>query len=127
MYGLQVGGSIYHLYSCCIDLGTPYGFTVCEEAELGSIGDFVWKDLDGDGVQDDNEPGVGGVTVYLTDCNGTILATEVTSNSGYYLFNNLVEGSYQIYFDISGLPLGCDFTLQNVGADDEDSDVNENA
>ena len=126
LYGLQVGGSIYHLYSCCIDLGTPYGFTVCEEAELGSIGDFVWKDLDGDGVQDDNEPGVGGVTVYLTDCNGTILATEVTSNSGYYLFNNLVEGSYQIYFDISGLPLGCDFTLQNVGADDEDSDVNEN-
>jgi hypothetical protein len=26
----------------------------------GSIGDFVWFDLDGDGIQDANEPGLGG-------------------------------------------------------------------
>ncbi|MCB9390156.1 MAG: DUF11 domain-containing protein [Acidimicrobiia bacterium] len=30
-----------------------------------SIGDRVWSDLDGDGIQDDNEPGVPGITVIL--------------------------------------------------------------
>ena len=24
-----MGGSIYHVYSCCLDIGTPYAFNVC--------------------------------------------------------------------------------------------------
>jgi len=31
-----------------------------------TIGDFVWKDLNGNGVQDAGEPGLPGVTVTLT-------------------------------------------------------------
>ena len=30
-----------------------------------SIGDYVWEDIDGDGIQDVNEPGISGVTVRL--------------------------------------------------------------
>ncbi len=33
---------------------------------LGGIGDRVWNDLDGDGVQDASEPGIPGVTVTIT-------------------------------------------------------------
>ena len=34
-----------------------------------SIGDTVWYDYDADGIQDDNEPGMPGVTVTVTDSN----------------------------------------------------------
>ena len=36
----------------------------------GSIGDFVWEDTNGNGAQDGNEPGIGGVTVVLTGTDG---------------------------------------------------------
>ncbi len=90
----------------------------------GGLGDTVWKDLDGDGIQDINEPGVANVLVTLLDCDGNVLRTQVTDNEGFYFFNNLLPGDYQVQFDISGLPEGCDFTYQDVGGDDEaDSDV----
>jgi len=33
----------------------------------GSIGDFVWNDLNQNGLQDNNEPGIPGITVELHD------------------------------------------------------------
>ncbi|HEX6882097.1 MAG TPA: SdrD B-like domain-containing protein, partial [Planctomycetota bacterium] len=33
----------------------------------GRIGNFVWHDLDGNGIQDPGEPGLPGVRVLLTD------------------------------------------------------------
>src|SRR5438067_1323722 len=40
-----------------------------------TIGDFVWEDQNGNGVQDPGEPGIDGVTVKLLDAGGTVLAT----------------------------------------------------
>lgn len=92
---------------------------------VGGLGDRVWKDTNGNGIQNVGEPGVGGVIATLTDCNGNILQTTVTDNTGFYFFNNLVPGNYQVQFDISGLAPGCDFTYQDVGSNDRiDSDVN---
>ncbi|MEZ4909661.1 MAG: SdrD B-like domain-containing protein [Saprospiraceae bacterium] len=92
---------------------------------VGGLGDTVWKDIDGDGIQEPGEPGVEGVIATLTDCEGNVLATQVTDANGFYFFNNLIPGNYQVHFDISALPKGCAFTYQNVGGDDEiDSDVN---
>ena len=31
------------------------------------LGDFVWEDLDGNGIQDPGEPGLNDVTVFLLD------------------------------------------------------------
>ncbi|MDF1698621.1 MAG: SdrD B-like domain-containing protein [Saprospiraceae bacterium] len=94
---------------------------------VGGLGDTVWKDLDGDGIQDAGEPGVEGVEVTLTDCNGNVLATQTTDSDGFYFFNNLLPGDYQVQYDISGLPAGCIFTQQDQGGDDSlDSDVDEN-
>jgi hypothetical protein len=46
----------------------------------GVIGDYVWKDLDEDGIQDGHEPGVAGVKVTLTQPNvpGYSLSTYTT-------------------------------------------------
>jgi uncharacterized repeat protein (TIGR01451 family) len=73
----------------------------------GSIGDFVWLDLNGDGVQDAGEPGMADVTVNLFDAgvNGrcdpydTVLDTQVTGADGLYLFDPLPVGVYCVDVD----------------------------
>ncbi|MFU8896692.1 MAG: SdrD B-like domain-containing protein, partial [Gammaproteobacteria bacterium] len=65
-----------------------------------SIGDFVWADFDGDGLQDPGEPGIAGVTVYLYAADGvTLLATTTTDGLGNYRFFGLEAGSYVVAYD----------------------------
>ena len=90
---------------------------------ISQIGDFVWKDLNGNGMQDAGEPGVEGVIVNLLDCNGGLVTSLTTDAAGAYLFDQVLPGSYIVEFDISGLPEGCDFTLPNIGLDNIDSNV----
>ena len=90
------------------------------EPELAAIGDYVWFDMNQNGVQDDGEAGVPGVTVHLTDCQGNVLDTMFTDENGYYLFDNLEPGNYAIHFV---LPDGYVFTMQDIGLDDLDSDA----
>lgn len=73
--------------------------TPIPQPELFSLGDFVWSDLDGDGVQDAGEPGIGGVTVTLSTG-----ATTTTSANGAYSFGNLPAAAYTVC--TSGLPGG---------------------
>jgi len=80
----------------------------------GTIGDYVWRDLDGQGDQDPGEPGVSGVTVQLTPPAGVDLGagagnpiTTVTDSSGYYLFTGLpASGSYTVAVLTATLPGG---------------------
>jgi hypothetical protein len=62
----------------------------------GQIGDFVWKDLDQDGIQDAGEPGIPGVTVNLKDTSNTVIQTDTTDANGLYLFNGLCPGDYRV-------------------------------
>lgn len=90
----------------------------------GSLGDYVWHDLDRDGMQDPGEPGVPGVTVKLLNPAGTVLATDVTDANGLYGFSNLVAGNYVIMVNV---PAECQITTSNTGSDDsKDSDINSN-
>jgi hypothetical protein len=82
---------------------TDVDFSFCE-VFTGLIGDFVWKDLDCDGVQDVGEPGIAGVTVKLLDSNGNLLATAVTDAGGIYVFSGLTPGDYCVMVDTSTLP-----------------------
>ena len=74
-----------------------FGFApdVEEPALLGSIGDFVWSDLDGDGVQDPGEDGIENVSVTLILGDGTELVT-TTDSDGSYVFDNLPSGNYTV-------------------------------
>jgi hypothetical protein len=94
-----------------------------------SIGDLVWKDSNGNGIQDEGEAGIDGITVRLTDKdgnpvkdkNGNTVAGQITSNGGKYLFDNLNAGEYIVEVVPSG-NLG--FTEKGQGTDAaKDSDV----
>jgi uncharacterized repeat protein (TIGR01451 family) len=101
--------------------------------QLVRVGDFVWLDQNGNGVQD-GEPGVPNVKVTLYNAlsdepvlhNGTAL-TDLTDASGLYLFENLPPGNYYVVFDKTTLPAGYVITQPNLGGDDaKDSDGDSN-
>ncbi len=88
-----------------------------------SVGDRVWLDLNRDGVQDDGEPGVAGVTVMLFDAADptTSIGTTATDTDGRYVFTDLPAASYLVKFTP---PTGYVITTQDAGADDAaDSDA----
>jgi len=88
------------------------------------IGDFVFADTNLNGVQDNGEVGVAGVTIVLQDLEGNILQTTRSDANGNYRFQ-VLEGNYRLFFNTDDLSPGFTFTAQNVGGDDElDSDVN---
>ncbi|MEM7391293.1 MAG: SdrD B-like domain-containing protein, partial [Verrucomicrobiota bacterium] len=88
-----------------------------------AIGDYVWHDENGDGLQDGGETGVVGVTVVLFDSQTNAVATNVTDAAGLYLFTNLPPGSYMVDFDESTVPAGYVVTFLNQGTNDTvDSD-----
>ena len=88
-----------------------------------SVGDFVWDDLDGDGIQDPGEPGVEGVTVHLRDASGTEIGSTTTDATGAYRFIGLEPGDYSVRFDLATLPGGYVPTLQDRGGETTDSDA----
>lgn len=57
------------------------------------IGNRIWLDSDGDGLQDPNESGISGLRIALYDSQCNLLTTTVTDINGNYLFNkNNVAG-----------------------------------
>ena len=87
-----------------------------------SIGDFVWEDINGNGIQDTGELGVPGVMVTLIDSNGIVVGTTNTNGNGGYSFNNLGSGDYTVGVI---LPDGYILSPANQGGNDSlDSDVN---
>lgn len=84
----------------------PHDTNDAAECVIGesSIGDRIWEDTDGDGVQDPGENGIENVTVDLywdIDGDGQIdpgddpvLATQTTGASGNYDFFDLIFGDY---------------------------------
>ncbi len=84
-----------------------------------TIGDFVWNDLNGNGLQDSGEPGIKGAVVKLTMPNGTVLTTTTNAN-GNYSFTNLAPGTYTVTFVT---PAYYNPSFENVGSNNNiDSD-----
>ncbi|NLL83275.1 MAG: DUF11 domain-containing protein, partial [Lentisphaerae bacterium] len=80
-----------------------------------AIGDRVWVDTNGNGLQDADEPGYNGAVVRLLDGSGNQLYDDngyelavttrdhpETGAPGYYLFSGLRGGSYRVAVDILG-------------------------
>ena len=90
------------------DDAVDFGYTAA-----ASIGDFVFDDLDGDGVHDSGEPGIDGVVVEISGgLAGPVTTT--TASGGAYDFTDLEPGTYTLEI-VSGLPAGAVETLGTGG------------
>lgn len=114
-YTLNAGGK-----NMSVDAGY---YSTLPAANVGAIGDRVWIDNDGNGVQDAGEPSVAGVTVTLYNNVGAVVATATTDINGNYLFPGLTPGNYTVGF--SNIPAGFGFSGQDKGGNDAtDGDAN---
>lgn len=104
-----------------------------------SVGDFVWIDWNGNGIQDfadangngvqdsgeTTEPGLSGVTVKLFDSttSAQVSTTKTTDANGAYSFTGLSAGSYYVQFT---LPSSYSFSPKLQGSNtvkDSDADT----
>lgn len=108
---LSVSSSVDHIDAGLIpDEYTPYA----------EIGDWVWLDSNGNGIQDAGESGVEGVEVELYTGGGQLVGSTVTAADGSYGFDGMAAGEYYVQF----LADGYFFTTPGQGPDPAlDSDV----
>jgi uncharacterized repeat protein (TIGR01451 family) len=99
-------------------------YRVVDAENMAQIGDWVWGDLNGDGIQNDGATGIAGVTVDLYRKQGgtfDYFASTVTNGSGYYEFW-VLPAQYYVHFV---LPADYIFSPQDQGGNDAlDSDPN---
>jgi hypothetical protein len=86
------GETEVHINPGTVFLGADFGYQ-----PSGVIGDFVWYDLDKDGIQDPGEPGISGVTVTVT--NGSSTFVTITDYDGYYSFYDLADDTWTVTFE----------------------------
>ncbi len=109
-----------------IPTNDPDGEDDIDETEINlsvgaNIGDFVFNDFDGDGIQDANEPGIPGVMVSLYDDMDNLIAVTETDGSGIYQFVDVAGGDYYVVFEQDDENLAP--TMANAGNDANDSNI----
>ncbi|MCP4783725.1 MAG: hypothetical protein GY878_09240 [Fuerstiella sp.] len=83
--------------------------------KFATIGDFVWDDLNGNGIQNGGEPGLQNVNVDLLDSGGGVVLSAVTGANGDYAIAGIIPGTYTLRFGV--LP-GYRLTTPDAGTDD---------
>jgi hypothetical protein len=91
--------------------------------QQAGLGNFVWEDLDRDGIQDAGEPGVAGIAVQLWNQDMNMLLDATTTNAqGNYQVVTPEPGNYRVRVV---LPLGYLLSPKDIGGNDlVDSDFN---
>ena len=74
----------------------------------GQIGDTIWRDWDGDGVQDAGEEGIAGVTVklYATDGDDPAGDRRPPTPTATTIFTGLIAGTYVVKVNDGTPPAG---------------------
>jgi uncharacterized protein (DUF2141 family) len=62
----------------------------------GNISGTVFGDMNGNGVRDEGEIGIAGVTLKLVSADGEVVGEEVTRVDGSYVFTGAIPGSYTV-------------------------------
>ncbi len=111
--GLAAGSYVVQVDTADPDFPSDVTATGDPDVDTGRIGDFVWLDADGNGLQDAGEQGLANVVVDLyadADGNGSkgpsdpLVASTTTNPDGRYLFTSLAAGRYFVDVDERTLP-----------------------
>lgn len=98
----------------------PVNFNPHKNFVERSIGNFVWEDMNGNGIQDPGEPGIPDVYVHLYSESDVLIDTRLTDDQGFYAFDFIPEGFYRLRFDI---PTSYTPTYAFEGTPEVDSDI----
>jgi hypothetical protein len=85
-----------------------------------AVGNRVWVDLDGNGLQDAGEPGIADALVELFSAEDVFVDSDLSAGDGSYLFSNLAAGEYYLRFTP---PVGYVFARPYMGDEIFDSDA----
>ena len=77
-----------------IDFGNYYAGPDAQSTDV--VTGVLYHDLNANGLQDDNEPGLGGWTVELNSEDGQIQDTDTTDASGRYSFEGVTVRNYAV-------------------------------
>jgi protocatechuate 3,4-dioxygenase beta subunit len=83
----------------------------------GAIGDFIWFDENGNGIQEPGEAGMESIKVVLKDTRNVTIAETTTNADGAYGFNGLCAGEFKVAVDETKLPAGLEPSVCNAGDD----------
>lgn len=112
---------VFVLDSGEVDLNWDAGLVGLSSTASATVGDFVWFDLNKNGIQDSGENGFPGVTVRLFNADtNTLVKTMQTNQNGRYLFTGVDPGNYYIEFVI---PVNFTVSPQDATDDEKDSDI----
>ncbi|MGL4650874.1 MAG: SdrD B-like domain-containing protein, partial [Caldilineaceae bacterium] len=81
-----------------------------------NVGNRIWLDTDGNGLQNAGEDGVPGLTVRLINLDNGLIVTDTTDLNGNYGFFDVPPGNYEVEFVP---PPGHSFTLPLQNGDRE--------
>lgn len=119
------------------DDSLDFGFVEPEPDVPGSVsvGDFVWVDADGNGIQDEGEEGLSDVVLELvgpdgkpvTDVNGKLVEKVTTRADGKYTFSDLpvLEEGQKYTVKVVEVPEGYEPTKTGEGTTDTDSSTDQ--
>jgi hypothetical protein len=122
-YSIQYGGNAG-------DIGKSNGLGDLEmlvKIPAIEIGNRVWEDANGDGIQNAGETGLSGVEMELLNSSGTVIATVSTSASGTYYFSSAAGVSAAgIVFNVNIQP-NTNYTVRVKGTVDASNFISGNA
>lgn len=98
--GREMVRAINDMSFCYLDCGENL-----VDADLTSIGNRVWHDINRDGINNPDEPGIAGVSLVIwSDVDGDGIpdsegfgGVQVTDEDGYYRFDGLPPGNYVVF------------------------------
>jgi hypothetical protein len=105
---------------------TPSASTVTLDAGFVTdiyVGNRVWHDVNGNGLQDTGEPGMAGIAVQLWNgAKNDLIDSTTTTSTGSYTLHAPGPGDYRVRVLLP--PDGSVFTTKDAGDDLDDSDIN---
>ncbi len=87
-------------YDLVTGRGSPVGNILIVDMASSYIGYHVFDDLNADGIQGANEPGLPNITVSLETTAGAVVQTTSTDADGFYQFLDPAVGTYIVHFAI---------------------------